>query len=50
MSLGERLRHEAREIGLVTLYFLTCFALFLTLKKLLLEQYEITAYMSSTPW
>lgn len=41
MSFGERVRHEVREIGLVTLYFLTCFLLFLSLKKLLLAQYEV---------
>jgi hypothetical protein len=45
MSIGERLRHEAREIGLVTLYFLACFAIFLSLKKLLLEQYDVTTYV-----
>jgi hypothetical protein len=41
MSAGERIRRELREIGLVTLYFLACFFFFLSLKKLLLEEYEI---------
>jgi hypothetical protein len=45
MTTGQRLRHEAREIGLVTLYFLVCFAIFLSLKKLLLEQYDVTTYV-----
>jgi hypothetical protein len=41
MSTGERIRHELREIGLVTLYFLICFFFFLFLKKLLLEEYHL---------
>ncbi len=41
MSITERIRHEIREIGLVTLHFLVCFLLFLSLKKLLLAEYEI---------
>jgi hypothetical protein len=41
MSAGERIRREVREIGLVTLYFLACFLLFLSLKKLLLEEYDV---------
>lgn len=41
MAAMERIRHELREIGLVTLYFLACFLLFLSLKKLVLEQYEV---------
>jgi hypothetical protein len=45
MSIGERVRHEAREIGLVTLYFLVCFGVFLTLKKLLLEEYHVSIYV-----
>jgi hypothetical protein len=45
MSNGERVCHELREIGLVTLYFLVCFGVFLTLKKLLLEQYHVSIYV-----
>lgn len=45
MSTGERLRREARQIGLVTIYFLICFGIFLTLKKLLLEAYHVTVYV-----
>ena len=41
MTVGERIRHEVREIGLVTLYFLSCFLFFLSLKKLVLEQYHL---------
>ena len=41
MSVGDRIRQELREIGLVTLYFLSCFLIFLSLKKLLLESYEV---------
>ncbi len=41
MSVGERVRQEIREIGLVTLYFLTCFLFFLTLKKLVLDEYDV---------
>jgi hypothetical protein len=41
MTIGERIRHEVREIGLVTLYFLSCFLFFLSLKKLFLEQYHL---------
>lgn len=45
MSMGERVRHELREIGLVTVYFLVCFGIFLTLKKLLLEEYHVSVYV-----
>jgi hypothetical protein len=45
MSIGERVRHELREIGLVTLFFLVCFGVFLTLKKLLLEEYHISIFV-----
>ena len=41
MTIGERIRHEVREIGLVTLYFLSCFLFFLSLKKLFLAQYHL---------
>lgn len=41
MTVGERVRHEVREVGLITVYFLACFLLFLSLKKLLLEQYQV---------
>jgi len=48
MTLGERIRHEAREIGLVTAFFLTWFLLFLGLKKLLLAEYQIQTSMLGT--
>jgi multisubunit Na+/H+ antiporter MnhC subunit len=45
MSIGERVRHELREIGLLTLFFLVCFGIFLILKKLFLEQYRVSIYV-----
>ena len=39
-----RLIHEVKQVGLVTLYFLVCFALVLTLKKLFLAQYDLEFY------
>lgn len=46
MTVSARIKEELREIGLVTLYFLSCYLVFLLLKKLLLEQYhvEITVF------
>ena len=41
MTVAERVRREVREIGLVALFFLTWFLMFLSLKKLLLEEYDI---------
>ena len=35
---------EVKQVGLVTLYFLVCFALVLTLKKLFLAQYAVEFY------
>jgi hypothetical protein len=34
-----------REIRFVAIFFLVCFGIFLTLKKLLLEQYHISVYV-----
>jgi hypothetical protein len=39
---------ELRAVGLVTLYFLFCFGIILTLKKLFLEDYQIKFYALST--
>ncbi len=48
-TLLGRLKHELRQIGLVTLYFFLCFGVVLTLKKLLLAEYQIEFYaMSAT--
>lgn len=44
----ERIRHEVREIGLATLYFLGCFLFFLSLKALLLDEYNIETTVLST--
>ena len=48
MSATERLRREVREIGLVTLFFLICFLVFLSLKKLLLDEYDIEIHVLGT--
>jgi hypothetical protein len=32
MSIGERARHELREIRFVALFFFVCFGIFLTLR------------------
>lgn len=41
------LKHELKQIGLVTLYFFFCFGVVLTLKKLLLATYQIEFYAMS---
>lgn len=41
MSIAGRVRREVREIGLVTVFFLSWFLLFLSLKKLVLAEYQI---------
>jgi len=41
MSALERIRHEVREIGLVTAWFLGFFLFFLTLKELILDEYDV---------
>ena len=38
---------ELKEVGLVTLYFLFCFGIILTLKKLFLADYQIRFYAIS---
>lgn len=48
MSLQSKLKHEVKEIGLVTLYFFFCFCIMLTLKKLLLVDYQIEVQILST--
>ena len=40
----ERLIGEMKQVGLVSLYFMICFALVLTLKKLFLAQYAVEFY------
>jgi hypothetical protein len=47
MSLLTSAKHELKEIGLVTLYFMLCFAVILTLKKLFLAEYAIEFYALS---
>jgi hypothetical protein len=41
MKLLSVLKHEIKEVGLVTLYFFLCFGVMLTLKKLFLADYQI---------
>jgi hypothetical protein len=40
----DRLLEEVKHVGLVTLYFLACFTLVLTLKKLFLAEYAVKFY------
>ena len=47
MSLLTKVKHELKEVGLVTLYFLFCFGIILTLKKFFLAAYEIEFYAVS---
>lgn len=48
MRILAKLKHEAKEVGLVTLYFLLWFGFILTLKKLLLATYDIEFYAFSS--
>ena len=41
-------KHEAKEVGLITLYFLFCFSVALLLKKLFLASYDIEVSVLST--
>jgi hypothetical protein len=41
-------KHEAKEVGLITLYFLFCFSVALLLKKLFLADYNIKVSVLST--
>ncbi|MDT3776713.1 hypothetical protein PJI16_03955 [Nitrospira sp. MA-1] len=48
MGMLSSVKHELKEVGLVTLYFFCCFGIILTLKKLMLESYHIEFYAFST--
>ncbi|MFZ2312044.1 MAG: hypothetical protein WAV82_05455 [Methylobacter sp.] len=48
MSLLAKLKHEVKEVGLVTLYFFFCFGVMLTMKQLLLADYRIEVQVVST--
>jgi hypothetical protein len=48
MSMREWLRQEIREVTIVALYFLIWFSIFLSLKKLLLEEYHVSIYVLQT--
>ena len=47
MNLLSKVKHEAKQIGLVTLYFLFCFGTAVALKKLILAAYQIEFYALS---
>jgi len=47
MSLLTKIKHEAKEVGLVTLYFFFCFGTMLTFKKLLLADYQVDVQVVS---
>lgn len=42
------LKHEVRQVGMVILYFLFCFGVVLTVKKLMLASYQIEFYALSS--
>lgn len=48
MSLLSKIKQEAKEVGLVTLYFFFCFGVMLILKKLLLAGYQVDVQVVST--
>jgi len=41
MSFIEKVKHELKEVGIVTLYFLVCFGILLLLKKPFLAEYKV---------
>ena len=47
MSWTAVVKHEIKEVGLVSLYFFVCFGVILTLKKLFLADYQIAFYALS---
>jgi hypothetical protein len=47
MTVLARVKDELRQVGLVTLYFMVCFGIVLTLKKLFLAEYQIEFYALS---
>lgn len=48
MGMLSVLKHEVRQVGMVILYFLFCFGVVLTLKKLMLAAYQIEFYALSS--
>lgn len=48
MNLFSKLKHEAKEVGLVTSYFFFCFGVMMTMKQLLLADYRIEVQVLST--
>jgi hypothetical protein len=48
MGVLSVLKHEVRQVGMVILYFLFCFGVVLTVKKLMLASYQIEFYALSS--
>lgn len=48
MKLLSALKHEIKDVALVSLYFFFCFSIVLTLKKLLLADYHVKVQALST--
>lgn len=48
MGMLSVLKHEVRQVGMVILYFLFCFGVVLTVKKLMLASYQIEFYALSS--
>lgn len=48
MKVLAALKHEIKEVGLVSLYFFLCFSVILIIKKLLLADYHIETQVLST--
>jgi len=44
----DKVKKELIDVGLITLYFFSCFAVFMIIKKLVLFEYKITFYGWST--
>ena len=40
----DRIKKEMMEVGMITLYFFICFAIFMIIKKLVLFEHKITFY------
>jgi hypothetical protein len=47
MTLLTSAKDELKQVGLVTVYFMFCFGIVLTLKKLILAEYQIESYALS---
>ena len=50
MGMLSTVKHEVKEVGLVTLYFFSCFGVILTLKKLMLKPIILSSMPSQRRW